>query len=420
MNEQNIIICPKCGEKINVGSILHDQILKQVEKEYRLKSKQQEKDYQDKLTEIQERSDKLEQDKQHFDESLKRMVDERLKSEQEKLQKAVREQYDKEYEGAMKAMQDDLNAQTEKVKALNQTKAENEKLKREKEELRESIELEKQKEFSAKLTSEKLNIRKRVEEETQMRIKELEKKLEDQTQLALEMKRKAEQGSQQLQGEVQEMAIEDVLSGLFPFDIVKEVPKGIKGADIIHVIRNRIGTECGTILYESKRTKSFSYDWISKLKNDAIQVKADVCIIVTEILPSDMENLGQYDGVWICSYSTFQSVIYVIRESLIRINDVIVSQSNKGEKTHALYEYLTGNEFAMQIGAIVEGFVSLKKTYDQERNSLERIWKQREKQLERILLNTNQFIGSIKGIAGVTLPNLKQIESAENLLEDID
>ena len=216
-----------------------------------------------------------------------------------------------------------------------------------------------------------------------MKIKELEKQLDDQKKLAEEMKRKAEQGSMQLQGEVQELALEEILKSLFPFDVIEEVGKGVKGADVIHRVRNRMGTECGTILYESKRTKTFSNEWTNKLKSDAVAIKADVCIIVTEALPEGVEKIGQKDGVWICTFNDFKGLVMVLRESLVKINEAYSSQTNKGEKMQMLYDYLTSTEFRLQVGAIIEGFTDLQNSYVQEKRAMERIWKQREKQLKR-------------------------------------
>lgn len=207
------------------------------------------------------------------------------------------------------------------------------------------------------------------------------------------------------------------MTKLFPFDEISEVGKGIKGADVIQTVRNKFGNDCGTILYESKRTKSFSNDWIAKLKADAVGVKADICIIVTEALPEGIDRIGQKDGVWICTFNDFKGLVLVLRESLIKINEAYSSQTNKGEKMQMLYDYLTSNEFKLQVGAIIEGFNDLHNSYIQEKRAMERIWKQREKQLEKVLLNTNHFIGSIKGIAGSSIPDLKQIGSGDNILE---
>ncbi len=245
------------------------------------------------------------------------------------------------------------------------------------------------------------------ETEYQMKLKELEKQLEDQKRLAVEMehraeemKRKAEQGSMQLQGEVQELALEALLRGAFPFDTVSEVGKGVKGADCILTVRNSLGQECGRIIYESKRTTTFSMDWIEKLKADRRSLGADVAVIVTLAMPKDMNGFGEKDGVYICSFSEARALTHVLRNAVIEIYKVARTQENTGDKMHLLYTYLTSNEFGEQWKAIREGFHSMRQSIQRERDAMERLWKAREKQLEKVLINVAHVRGSIEGIAG--------------------
>lgn len=415
--DSNIINCPECGKEINVSDILYHQVQDKLSKDFEAKNAQKDKDLQKKLKDLQTEKEQLAKDKEAIQQKVDSEVKTKLTAEKTKLEKSIRNDLKEETSEQIQSLTKELELKSGQVKELNKTKAEVEKLKREKDELRDTVVLEKEKEFSEKLKDEKIKIKKQVDEASTMKIKELEKQLEVQKELAEEMKRKAEQGSMQLQGEVQELAIEEILASLFPFDLISEVGKGVKGADVIQTVRNKIGTDCGTILYESKRTKSFSNDWITKLKTDAVATKADICIIVTEALPDGIDRIGQKDGVWICSFNDFKGLVLVLRESLIKINDAYSSQTNKGEKMQMLYDYLTSTEFRLQVGAIIEGFTDLQNGYIQEKRAMERIWKQREKQLEKVLLNTNHFIGSIKGIAGSSIPDLKQIGSADNILE---
>lgn len=415
--DKTSINCPKCGTEINVSEILKHQLQEQLKKEFEAQSAEKEKDYQKKLSDLHLEKEQLSKDRESIQLQIDNSVKTQLKSEKLKLEKSLTDKLKEETSEQINSLQEELKQKTVQVKELNQTKAEIEKLKREKEELRDQIVLEKEKEFSELLKDEKIKIKKLAEESSGLKIKELEKQLDDQKKLAEEMKRKAEQGSMQLQGEIQELAIEEILVSLFPFDLISEVGKGVKGADVIQTVRNKIGVDCGTILYESKRTKSFSNEWINKLKADAVAIKADICIIVTEALPDGIDNIGQKDGIWICTYNNFKGLILVLRESLIKISAAYSSQTNKGEKMQMLYDYLTSNEFILQLGAINEGFTDLQNGYMQERRAMERIWKQREKQLQKVLLNTNHFIGSIQGIAGSSIPGLKQIESGDNILE---
>jgi len=236
--------------------------------------------------------------------------------------------------------------------------------------------------------------------EHQLRLKELEKQLDDQKKLAEEMKRKAEQGSMQLQGEVQELILEELLRSNFPFDLIEEVGKGVRGADCVQVVRNQFGQECGKIIYESKRTKDFGGDWIEKLKKDMRSMGVDVAVIVSQCYPKGMDCFGQKDGVWICSFEEVNAVAYVLRDGILRLSTAMKSQENRGDKMHMLYDYLTGAEFSEQWKAIREGFISMKLSIQRERDAMERLWKAREKQLEKVLLNATHIRGSIEGIAG--------------------
>jgi hypothetical protein len=241
----------------------------------------------------------------------------------------------------------------------------------------------------------------------------MEKQLDDQKKLAEEMRRKAEQGSMQLQGEVQELALEEMLRSTFPFDIVSEVGKGVRGADCIQTVRNNFGQECGKIIYESKRTTSFSNDWIEKLKTDMRSNGAEIAVIVTKAMPRDMDCFGIKDGVWICSFGEVKALAAVLRDGVIRVFNAAKNQENKGDKMHLLYDYLTSSEFAEQWKAIREGFMSMKMSIQKERDAMERLWKAREKQLEKVLLNAAHVRGSIEGIGGMNSVDLNLLEEGD-------
>ena len=413
--ETTTIKCPQCGKEVNVSELIRLQ----VEDEYK-------KSYAEKAAELEKAKSEFENRKKMEN----AMFMKRLSAELSKKEVEIKKQIEDENLNKFKLLNDELNKKSEDLKDLNKTKIEIEQLKRDKEELASKISLEKEKELSEILRAEKEKIQKlaqdqfneeiektkeKIEADFLLKIKEKDKIIEDQKRLTEEMKRKQEQGSTQLQGEIQELAIEEILRSTFPLDEISEVPKGISGADVIQKVRNRFGQEVGKIVFESKRTKAFSNEWIQKLKNDAVLVKADICVLVTEAMPDGIEKIGQKDGVWICSFHDFKGLVMVLRESLIKINDAYTSQTNKGEKMQMLYDYLMSNEFLMQVCAIVDGFSELQKGYLQEKNAMERIWKQREKQLEKVMLNTNHFLGSIQGIAGNSI-TIKQINEPDAFL----
>ncbi|MEO7313259.1 MAG: DUF2130 domain-containing protein [Chitinophagaceae bacterium] len=250
------------------------------------------------------------------------------------------------------------------------------------------------------------------ETEFQFKLKEMEEKLEAQRKLADEMKRRAEQGSMQSQGEAQELVLEDILRSTFPFDLITEVGKGVRGADCIQLVRNSFGQECGRIIFESKRTQDFSEQWIDKIKADMRSQGADVAVIVTQALPKKMDRFGERDGVYICSFGEVKAIVHMLRAGIIKLSTALKSQENRGDKMHLLYTYLTSSEFAEQWKAIREGFMGMRLSIQKERDAMERLWKAREKQLEKVLLNAAHIRGSIDGIAGMDTVDL-------NLLDDV-
>ena len=280
--------------------------------------------------------------------------------------------------------------------------------------MKEEAEAAAQKKLNELLLAEKDKIRRTEEEKNELRFKELQKQLEDQKKLTEEMKRKQEQGSMQMQGEVQELAIEEWLSNHFPLDTIEEIKKGARGGDCIQIVNTRTRQNCGKIYYESKRTKDFQPSWIEKFKADMRDKGADIGVLVTEAMPSDFDRMGMKDGVWICTYEEFKALCAVLRETIIKLSSAISSQENKGDKMSMLYDFLTSNEFRMQIEAIVEGFSAMKTALESEKRSMQRIWKEREKQIDKVVTNTIDMYGSIKGIAGNAIQSVKALELPED------
>jgi len=356
---------------------------------------------------------------QKEEEANKKLVTEKKKLEEE-LRESLRKNIVADFENQLKMLQEADKEKEEKLKEARKKELEflqkEQALKTKEEELELSLqrqlmeEREKLKEQLAKEEADKLSIK---EQEYQLRTKELEKQIEDQKKLVEEMRRKSEQGSMQLQGEVQELMLESLLQTTFPFDKIEEVGKGVRGADCIQTVRNQFGNEAGKIIYESKRTKDFANDWIEKLKTDMRNLGADVAVIVTQTLPKDMDRFGEKDGVYICTFNEVRSVALLLRNALLKIADAKKSQENKGDKMVMLYDYLIGSEFSEQWKAIREGFMTMKLSIQKERDAMEKLWKAREKQLEKVLLNAAHIKGSIEGIAGADAVNL-------NLLEDND
>ncbi len=285
--------------------------------------------------------------------------------------------------------------------------------------IKEKMDLELQKKILEVKKQSEEEVSRRESEKFAMREQEWKKQMEDQKKLNEEMQRKMEQGSMQLQGEVQELFIEEVLKSAFPFDVIEEVSKGARGADCIQIVRNNLMQDCGKIIYESKRTKAFSQEWISKLKDDMRASGSEIAVLITETLPKDQKHFSLMNGVWVCSFSEFRAVAAVLRDGLIRLKVASESNENKGEKMQMLYSYLTGNEFRQQIEAIVEGFSTLQSELDKEKKAMQLIWKKREKQIEKVVNNTIGLYGSVKGIAGASVQDIQALEGGDyNMLTE--
>lgn len=233
------------------------------------------------------------------------------------------------------------------------------------------------------------------------------------------MRRKQEQGSMQLQGEVQELALEELLRTSFPFDLISEVGKGVRGADCIQTVRNNIGIECGKIIYESKRTENFTADWIDKLKADMLGQGADIAVIVTKTMPKDMQQFGEKNGVYVCSFNEVKSLATVLRNAIVKISETRKSQENKGDKMVALYDYLTGQEFVGNWNAIRTGFRQLRNLLQKEREDFEKNFKKKEKQIDMIIQHSLYISGSIEGIAGQDSIDMHLQDGTDEHLLDI-
>lgn len=430
------IICPNCKTPFEPEAAIAQSVEDKVRKEFndrwadlkRKSEEQQRGKEQQWLKEQQDQELRWRQELHNKDLQWQQLQNEQArKQETEKklleasLRQELAAQVGADFEHKMKLLEE--NNKTIESKLTEARQKEVDFLKKEQELLhkQQEIELEAQRKLTEERTRLLELIRQEEEEknklrdsEFEMKLKERDKQLDDQRKLIEEMKRKSEQGSMQLQGEVQELALEQLLAYAFPFDVVSEVGKGVKGADCIQTVRNNYGQECGKIIFESKRTKDFSQDWIEKLKADMRVLGADVAVIVTQAMPRDMSGFGEREGIWICTFSEVRSLVHVLRDLVIKVHTARKSQDSKGDKMTLLYNYLISGEFSEQWSAIREGFMGMKISVQRERDQMEKLWKAREKQLEKVLLNAAQIKGSIEGIAGMDV-DLNLLEEGPSL-----
>ena len=406
MSNNSTIQCPNCKHEFPIENALSQKIEDEIRGKYLKRYNEDKQKLESEKALLVKESEQLKLQSENQD----RLLEDKLKSAKIQLQEEAIKKAASEMQLQMDMLNKELTEKSHKLKESQIKELELMQKEKQIKEREETLKLDLEKQMLERQKEIEERVKKVEGERSDLKIKELEKKLADQVELAETMRRKAEQGSMQLQGEVQELALEELLRANFPFDTIEEVAKGVKGADCIQCVNNNLAQTCGKIIYESKRTKIFTNEWIEKLKKDMRAQQADIAVIVTEALPKDMNTFGFKDGVWICRFSDIKALAFLLWDSLIKINTALVSQENKGDKMHMLYNYLTGTEFRQNIEAVVEGFNSLKENIGKERMQMEKMWKEREKQLEKVLINTVQFYGSIKGIAGNAVGDIQLLE----------
>ncbi len=412
------INCPNCNHEFEIEQALAGKLELVYKEKISKVSDNLKNQYAEKEQALLLQQKEFESLKKKENELFKQRLDQAKIDQETTLRKRLYE----EQQAQTNQLKKELEEKRDQVKLLKDKELEMERLKTKLQDQEKDLELKFERDFRQKLQEKEEQISLRVKEQNDLRLKEKDKQLEDQKKLIDEMKRKAEQGSMQSQGEIQELAIEEILRVKFPFDIIEEVPKGVRGADSVQTVINSAQQVCGKIIIESKRTKSFSNDWLSKLKEDQRSIGAEIAVLITEAMPKELSQFGQLENVWVCGYQEFASLISVLRQVLIKTQSIASAQENKGDKMEVLYNFVIGEEFKNQILAIVEGFSALKNDLDKEKRAMQSIWKRREKQIEQVIGNTIDMHASIKGIAGNAIQTIKVLElgdgdgDADNLI----
>lgn len=374
-----LIRCPNCGTEIHVSEVLGTQI--RAEMETRLKAEQEKRVRQ-----------ALEQARAEAREAVVMELAQ------------VREQLAEQRKKAETAQQAELALRKEKSALEDRAR---------------ELDLEVARKVDAEKKELEKHIRKSLSEGQELKLKEKEKQIDDLRKALDEAKRKSEQGSQQTQGEVLELDIQARLGQLFPQDQIRDVPKGIRGADLIQEVRNATMQPCGSIIWETKNTRNWSPGWIEKLKQDQRAVGGSLAVLISAALPDGVEGFAPVDGVWVTDLRAWPAVAAVLREQLVQVAFAHAASEGKQEKMDMLYRYLAGDQFRQKVQGIVEAFEALQAQLARERRAMEKQWKEREKQIERVIGNTVGMYGEMSGILGGTLPSIPALElDGDDLLED--
>ncbi len=432
--QENQFKCPNCQAPIDVNEALYKQIESENQSRFLAQKKEFYKEVDEKREEYKRYFKELEQKEEalkeqeekqkakfdKFEDAVKQASAQALQNERVKIIEEARKNAFLEQQKGLELLKKELDEKSKQVQELHQKEAEIERLKRENNEAESRLKAENEKKLNEKLDVERERIAKALHEKNELKFKQQEDQLEMLRNELKNAQRKAELSSQQFQGEVQELAIEEFLRQKFPLDSIEEIKKGQRGGDCIQVVHTREIQNCGKIYYESKRTKEFQKAWIEKFKGDMREIGADVGVIVSEALPKEMERMGLFEGVWVCSFEEFKGLSAVLREGVIKVSLAKTNQENKSDKMSLLYEYLTSRDFVLQVEAIVEGFSKMRADLESEKRSMKRIWNAREKQIEIVLDSTTKMYGSIKGIAGNAIAQVKALELGYDGEEDLE
>lgn len=400
------LTCPHCNKPINLESTIAHQIEHRLSQEYAKKLASQNAALTQKESELQQREIQLKNQAAKQQHDMQQMLDARLQQLRPTLLKQVRD----EQAVQVQALKEEVEQKSGLIKNLQQQELQLRRQQRELQEQKESIDLEVEKRLQKERNLLQSAALQKAREEQELKFEQQQLLIGSLTEQLNTMKRKLEQGSQQAQGEVQEVVLEKLLRDAFPFDYIEEITKGQNGADLIHEVRNEYGKVCGRIVLESKRTKSFNPAWINKLKADQQAHRGDLAVLVTETMPKEMDHAGLYDGIWVCTLQEVKILALALREAILRTAEVKKTESNKEDKKHLLYNYLTSQEFRHCLDSIICAFTGMKENLEREKKAFKKLWIEREKQIESVVDNTICLIGSIQGIAGREVADFPQLE----------
>lgn len=411
------IICPKCNAEIKLTESLAAPIVASTRRHYEQQIAEKDKDIAEREKHIRDKEKTLADEKVAIDEKIASKVSEQSRSDRVKIAA-------EEAKKAKLAAATDIDQKTKDIADLQEVlKQRDAKLaeaqnaqaglirkQRELDDAKRELELTVEKRVQKGLDTVREQAKKEVEESLQLKVKEKEQTITSMQKQIEELKRRAEQGSQQLQGEVQELEIEALLRAKFPLDSIEPVPKGEHGGDALQRVMGPLGQLCGTIIWESKRTKNWVDGWLPKLRDDQRAAKADISVLVSQVLPKDVEAFDLVDNVWVVHPRVIIPVAMMLRHSLVEVSSARLATEGQQTKMEMLYTYLTGPRFRQRIHAIVEGFSTMKEDLDRERKVITKQWAKREEQTERVMQATVGMYGDLQGIAGKSLPEIEALE----------
>lgn len=406
------IVCPKCQFEIEVTEVLATQLRAKLRDEFAEKLRIKDSEYSQRETRLAEQHANLLREKAAIEEQ----VAAKLEKGREQLCKELMQKAKEQVALDLKCTQSELTEIREKLKLAQTQELELRKQKRELEDQKAALDLDIARRVDAEISKARDAARHEIVKERDLKEKEKDKKIADLLVQIEDMKRRAEQGSQQLQGEVQEIDLEESLRRAFPLDDIAAVSKGAFGADVTQAVRDRTIGDCGCILWESKRTKNWNGDWLPKLRDDQRRVKAQLAILVSDQLPTGVHSFALVEGVWVTNRACALNLATALRSGLVQVAAARRALEGQQGKMEILYNYLSSDQFKQRIEGIVEPFMALRDQLESEKKTTYTRWANREKQLDRALASTCGLYGDLGGIIGQSLPTIEHLTPLENEL----
>ena len=411
------ISCPQCKSEIRLTESLAAPLIAATISKYELASNEKDAAILKREGALREQERELAQAKRTLHEHVAEQVERQLSTERarvsaEEHKKArlasAAELESKSHELA--ELKHLLEVRDHKLAEAQQAQANLIKMQRALDDERRELQLTVEKRVDEGLAEVRARARREAEDSLKQRVLEKDQTIQSMQRTIEQLKHKAEQGSQQIQGEVQELALESLLKVKFPFDVIDAVPKGEHGGDILQRVRNTNGQLCGAILWETKQTRTWSDTWLAKLREDQRSAKAEVCVLVSHTLPKGVETFNLIDGVWVLQARCVLPVATLLRDTLLQVNGARLTAEGQQSKTEMVYQYLTGPRFRQRVEAIVEAFSSMQDDLDRERQVILKQWSKRQAQIERVMSGTIGMYGDLQGIAGKSLQQIAGLE----------
>ena len=419
LNADDSITCPHCDKAFPLADGLSHHLIEQYEDEYEAMLNKERAELEQRVSKEQQRKSakqyqtQLDGLKEQLQESNE--LQKKSKTQLEAAKKKAAEQAREDADLQLRELKDELTNKDKKLVEFRAAEIQLRKEKKQVEEQKADMALE----IERKLAAERRNIELKINESFSLKEAELKKKISDAQKANEELTRKLEQGSQQLQGEVLELEVESLLQQAYPFDEIEPVKKGARGADVIQHVKLRSGSICGKIVWETKRAENWSNSWIPKLKEDLQRVNGDLAVLVSTVFPADIsESIVQYEGVWLVRPELVSGLSAALRTVLIESQRQKSVSAGKGEQMEALFDYITSNQFAQRVRAVVENYETMRVDLEKEKSAMQRLWKKREMQISRISDQMLAVCGELQGISAASLPMLDSIAGLDFALEE--